>query len=423
MISMEYIINQIKDLCIKVTDGSHFSPVDDLNGEFQMYSVKDMEYNGFNDDNCKHIGKDMFDKLSKSDCRPLKNDILIAKDGSYLKYVFKCNETLNSCILSSIAILRPNIKKIDPDYFVYLLRTQSIKDAMASYVSGSALPRIILSDFKKMKIKMIEDKNIQTHIATILNNFDQLIENNNKRIKLLEEMAGSLYKEWFVRFRFPNHEKVKFENGLPNGWKIKELKEFGISLTSGSRPKGGIDDTLRDGIPSFGAEVIGDLGTFDFSNVKYIPHEYYQKMKRGRSTKYDILIYKDGAYIGKTTMFRDGYPFDKYCINEHVFFIEPNDIEYKNYLYFTLHQKEMFGLMQVLNRNAAQPGLSQDDVARIKIKIPSKSIIVKFNEIIDGILSLIFKYAKENLFLSKQRDALLPRLMSGKLSVEGKEVI
>ena len=138
---------------------------------------------------------------------------------------------------------------------------------------------------------------------------------------------------------------------------------------------------------------------------------------------YDILIYKDGAYIGKTTMFRDGYPFDKYCINEHVFFIEPNDIEYKNYLYFTLHQKEMFGLMQVLNRNAAQPGLSQDDVARIKIKIPSKSIIVKFNEIIDGILSLIFKYAKENLFLSKQRYALLPRLMSGKLSVEGKEVI
>ena len=92
---MKYEIETINDLCKKITDGSHFSPEHEDSGEYQMYSVKDMEYNGFNNSNCKMIGKEMFMKLLKSDCRPLKNDILIAKDGSYLKYAFKIKEDLN----------------------------------------------------------------------------------------------------------------------------------------------------------------------------------------------------------------------------------------------------------------------------------------------------------------------------------------
>ena len=311
---MEFIIKRINDLCTKITDGSHFSPSDEPSGKYEMFSVKDMEYNGFNIDDCKHIGEQMFQKLSRGDCRPLKNDILIAKDGSYLKYAFRCEKTLNSCILSSIAILRPNLNVIDPDYFVYLLRTQSIKGAMANYVSGSALPRIILSDFKKMKIKMIEDLNIQKNISKVLLNYDKLIENNTSRIKLLEKIAEQIYKEWFVRLRFPG-SKVSNENVMPENWKTMKLKDFGINLISGSRPKGGIDDFLKEGVPSFGAEVIGDLGTFDYSNVKYIPFDFYSKMKRGKNSDCDILIYKDGAYIGKTTLFMDGYPFEKYCIN------------------------------------------------------------------------------------------------------------
>ena len=115
---IEYKVETINDLCIKITDGSHFSPEHEETGEYQMYSVKDMDYNGFLNSDCKMIGKEMFLKLAKSDCRPLKNDILIAKDGSYLKCAFKVKEDLNACILSSIAILRPNIKNIDPDYFV-----------------------------------------------------------------------------------------------------------------------------------------------------------------------------------------------------------------------------------------------------------------------------------------------------------------
>ena len=141
-------------------------------------------------------------------------------------------------------------------------------------------------------------------------------------------------------------------------------------------------------------------------------------MKRGKNTGNDILLYKDGAYIGKVTLFRDSFPFSEYAINEHVFFISPTDKEYKNYLYFTLHQEAYFSLMQNLNRNAAQPGLSRPDIERVKILVPSMGILEEYNKIIEPMLNKIFKLAKQNNLLAKQRDLLLPRLMSGKLEVK-----
>lgn len=410
-------IVRIEELCKKITDGSHFSPSDEMLGQYPMFSVKDMTYNGFDDSDCKHINIDVFEKLARSDCRPLKNDILIAKDGSYLKHVFKCEEDLNACILSSIAILRPNLDVVNPDFFVYVLRTLSVKKAMANYVSGSALPRIILSDFKKMKIKINMDKIWQEKVSDILLKYDELIENNNKRIKILEQMAENLYKEWFVRFRFPGHETTEFENGMPKGWQTKRLGEFGVFLDSGSRPKGGIDDTLIEGVPSLGAEAVGELAQFDYSSVKYIPHEFYDKMKRGKFDGNAILVYKDGAYIGKTTIFRNKFPFENFAANEHVFLMKSTNFAYQNYLYFTLHQKEYFYLMQNLNRNAAQPGLAQPDIKRIKITVPTEDVAKRFNVVIEPLFDEIFQIAKTNRNLIKQRDMLLPRLMSGKLEV------
>lgn len=174
---------------------------------------------------------------------------------------------------------------------------------------------------------------------------------------------------------------------------------------------------MKDGYPSLGAECIKELASFDYSSVRLVPKIFYDGLKRGKNTGNDILLYKDGAYIGKVTMFRDKFPYAHYAINEHVFFVSPKDKEYKNYLYFTLHQYEYFQLMQNLNRNAAQPGLSRGDVERIKMVIPSWDIITLYNNNVEPILKVIFKLAKQNTLLARQRDLLLPRLISGKLEV------
>lgn len=299
-----------------------------------------------------------------------------------------------------------------PKYVYYFLQTMHLEQ----FNAGAGVPTLNQNHLHSLKL-LVHEKDKQEKVSTILSCYDEAIENNNKRIKLLEQMAQNLYKEWFVRFRFPGWQNVEFENGIPKGWKVEKLEDFGITLESGSRPSGGVDTSLEDGIPSLGAECINGLAEFDYSNVKYIPEEYYEKMKRGKNKGNHILIYKDGAYIGKVTLFRNKFPFEKYAINEHVFFLNTNNSNYLNWLYFTLKQESYFNLMQNLNRNAAQPGLSQPDIGRIKIRIPSEEVVIKFNEFVEPIFNTVFDLARANQNLAKQRDLLLPRLMSGKVEV------
>ena len=307
--------------------------------------------------------------------------------------------------------------KADYRYVYYFLKQQS--DNLNKLANGGAQQNLNSLIIKKYKIAL-PDLEVQQRIASILSTYDALIENNTKRIRLLEKMAENLYKEWFVRFRFRGHENVEMENGLPKGWKVEKLGEWGIELETGKRPKGGIDGSIKDGCPSLGAECIKELASFDYSSVKMVPKDFYDSLKRGKSSGNDILLYKDGAYIGKVTMFRDSFPYSEYSINEHVFFLSPMNIKYRNYLYFTLHQKEFFALMQNLNRNAAQPGLSRSDVERVKIVVPPSKIVEFFDLQVERMLKVIFSLAKQNSLLARQRDLLLPRLMSGKLEVKVK---
>lgn len=145
----------LDDVCIRITDGSHYSPADSPDSPYPMYSVKNMEAYGFNSSTCKHITEEEFCKMQKSDCVPLLDDILVAKDGSYLKEIFICSEEKDEAILSSIAIFRPDTSVIVPEILLYLLKQPSVrKDVGDNYVSGSALPRIVLKDFKKYRFML-----------------------------------------------------------------------------------------------------------------------------------------------------------------------------------------------------------------------------------------------------------------------------
>ncbi len=158
----------LDDVCTRITDGSHYSPADAPDSPYPMYSVKDMETYGFNPSSCKHISEEDFRKMQKGDCVPLLNDILVAKDGSYLKEIFICSEEKDEAILSSIAIFRPDINIIMPEILLYLLKQPSVrKDVGDNYVSGSALPRIVLKDFKKYRF-MLPPMDEQLKIGAIL---------------------------------------------------------------------------------------------------------------------------------------------------------------------------------------------------------------------------------------------------------------
>lgn len=401
---MEYTVKTINELCTKITDGSHFSPEHETNGQYPMYSVKDMEYNNFSNADCKMIGQAMFEKLSKTDCRPLKNDILIAKDGSYLKCAFKVNEDLNACILSSIAILRPNLKNIDPDYFVYLMRTKSIKGAMANYVSGSALPRIILSDFKKMKLKMISSLPTQQKIAAILSAYDNLIQNYKKQIQALQTAASELYKEWFVRFRFPGYKNAKFENGIPEGWKVARLKDIAKD----------VGKTITKNEINYEKDVYIPIDCIPNHNMALTEVSDIENAESSlqRFESGDILFGAMRVYFHKVILAPMQGVTRKTCFVIHA----KKDI-FHNYLYSLLFSNTTINYANTISVGATMPYVRWNDFIRMQCLFPSEKILNDYNKIISPIFKTIMNSYKYLSNLTQQRDLLLPRLMSGKLEV------
>ena len=179
-------------ICLKVTDGSHFSPKDEPSAKIPMLSVKDMEEFDFNLDSCKHISAEDYQKMVVNDCVPQVNDILVAKDGSYLKEIFICNEQRELAILSSIAIFRPDTSKIYPEILLAFLKSPRVlQEVRDNYVSGSALPRIVLKDFKKLQF-LLSDLEAQGEIAPLLAAIRSQIAVNVAKNQRLSQLRDSL---------------------------------------------------------------------------------------------------------------------------------------------------------------------------------------------------------------------------------------
>ena len=309
-----------------------------------------------------------------------------------------------------------NLSEANPKFIFYQLQQPDVIGWVENHAVGSTMLNLnttILSNIPLVLPKL----EIQNKISDILSAYDDLIENNQKQIKLLEEAAQRLYKEWFVDLHFPGYETTPIIDGVPEGWVKTDLDKIGCRLESGSRPKGGIDSTIKNGIPSIGAENVIGLGKYNFSAEKLISKEYYSKMKKGKLKDKDILIYKDGAYIGRTSLFQNGFPHKEASVNEHVFLLHMLNDDLQYYVFFTLYRHEYFLKMQKLNRNAAQPGINSKALLSLELVLPTYKLIEKFNFITTPIMMSIFTKAKQNKELIEDRDRLLPKLMGGELEV------
>jgi len=179
----------LEDVTSRITDGAHASPPTVEVG-LPMASVKDMYQWGINTASCRQISQDDFDELVRTDCRPLKNDILIAKDGSYLKHVFVAEDDMDVVILSSIAILRPN-GKYHPLLLATFLKLESTIEGLANIVTGAVIPRIVLKDFRKYKLLLPPKKLQDKALASIQPIYEKCWE-NDRQIRTLEKLRDTL---------------------------------------------------------------------------------------------------------------------------------------------------------------------------------------------------------------------------------------
>jgi len=322
-----------------------------------------------------------------------------------------------SCFPDSIVGFIANDKLTETKYIKYYI--DYIKTNIQNISHGTTQDNLSLKKLLLFDFLIPNNLNVQKKIVSFLSNYDRLIENNIKRIKLLEELAINIYQEWFLNFHFPGHKDVRFKDTkfgrMPEGWNIESLGNFLVALESGKRPKGGIDRSVKE-IPSIGAENIDGIANHNFEKEKYVSYDFYDSLKKGIVRDGDVGIYKDGAFIGKSTYFGDGFPHKKFCVNEHVFLLRTDNINItQKILYLWLQQESNINQIISLNSNSAQPGINQQDVGRLKILIADKLTTNKFDNLISPFFNTILNLAKKNLVLKKQKDLLLPYLISGKI--------
>lgn len=336
------------------------------------------------------ISENRYNEIKNKFGVPEEDDMLLTSVGSIgIPYLVKSSDKFYFKDGNLTWFRKYNRKLIDPSYLYQWVISSVGKETLTRLSMGAAQPALTISRLKNLSIN-IPSISVQQKIASILSAYDRLIENNTRRIRLLEQMAENIYKEWFVRFRFPEHEKVEMVNGLPKGWKINSLKEIcefkrGRNITSAE---------MCDGIIQVISAGVAPSGYHNKANVHGV----------------SVTMSSSGANAGYISIhYDDIWAADCSYISEK----ETEDIYY---VYELLNN-----IRQVINNfqiGAAQPHVYPKDINRIKTCVPPKELRIKANTNLSKIHKEIHKLYKQNQLLTHQRDLLLPRLMSGKLEVK-----
>jgi type I restriction enzyme S subunit len=326
--------------------------------------------------------------------------------------------TRRTTFQKSVAIVKPIVSRVEPNFLYFALQADIRR--LIEFAGGTAQKNLLLRDLRAFEVSL-PPLPVQRRIAGILSAYDELMENSQRRIRIFESMARALYREWFVHFRFPGHEKlprvVATLGDIPHGWEISRLGDHLSALDTGKRPKGGATSS-EGGVPSIGAENISGIGDHNYAAEKFVPRDFFRQMRRGLVQNRDVALYKDGAYIGRSSYFRDGFPHVECCVNEHVFLLRSSGIRLtQNALYLWLREPDTVHAIRATNSNAAQPGINQHGINGLKVVVPTASLANRFDETVEPLLAQIVNLAKRNQNLRRTRDLLLPKLMSGEIDV------
>ena len=389
----EWKYSTIGEACLLVTDGSHFSPKSVSDGQY-MVSVKDFTAYGFDFSNCRQINDEDYQRLEKAGCVPEYEDVLVGKDGArYFEDIIVYRQSERPALLSSIAILRCDTKEILPDYLYYLMKDPTFKqDIRDNYGSGSAIPRIILKDFKRMPIKY-PCIGKQERIISILRSLDDKIELNNKINENLEQQAQALFdKLMFVSdntecrvsdIAYLNPKRPLSKNKMarcidmsqlsttgafPSGWEMKPFTG-GMRFVNGDTLLARITPCLENGKTAF----------IDFLNENEVAFG---------STEYIVLAPKEGV------------PSEfLYCLARYPAFV---DYAVKN-----------------MNGSSGRQRVSAETIGQFALPEISKSDLSAFAENVVPMFKEMRCNFFENLRLAEIRDALLPKLMNGEIDIDG----
>lgn len=375
---------KLSECCLSISDGDHLPPPK-VDAGIPFITISDIDSsNRLNLDVKQFVPEEYYNNL-KDIRKAQRNDILYSVVGSFgIPVIIKGNDKF--AFQRHIAILRPDSTKVIPDYLFYIMKSYDFYMQADSVAIGAAQRTISLTALRNMTVEL-PSMDVQKKIATTLSRYDSLIDNYQKQIKLLEEAAQRLYKEWFVNLRFPGHENTKIVDGVPEGWEKKKLGSIAPILTGKKDANYGTPDgnypfftcsqePIKAPSYSFDAEAVLLAGNGDF-NVK--------------------------LYRGK---------FEAY---QRTYVLIPSNAD----LLYVLYNSVAKNMVKLANGASGSTikFLTKRMIENIDVLVPTNTILNEYNSLRRKIQQDLENIKSQLRLLTESRDRLLPKLLSGEIEV------
>ena len=336
---------------------------------------------------------------------PRANDLIFAREAP-AGNVALVQENQTVCLGQRTVLIRPNVQKVNPQYLVYYLLSPKPQYELLGTANGATVAHVNLPAIRNLKIELPE-KSVQDKIGTILVTYDDLIENNQKQIKLLEEAAQRLYKEWFVDLRFPGHENTKIVDGVPEGWNICPFSSK-VDIMSGGTPKTSIPDYYNGRIP-FYTPKDSDGAFFAYKTQMNITEGGLKNCNSRLYPPKTVVITARGT-VGKKTILAVPMAMNQSC---YALKMKENDAPY--YLFFALNN-EIKALQTMANGGVFNTIIGKT-FDSINIQIPKDPLIYGFEETVRPFMEQIKNKLQANSKLVEARNRLLLKMMNGEVEV------
>lgn len=401
-------MKKLIDICEFIVDCPHSTANDEGEG-YPLIRTPNIGQGRFILEGVHRVSQEVYEKRNAR-AIPRSGDLILAREAPAGNVaIIKNNQKF--CLGQRTVLIRPDIRKVNPDYLVYYLLAPLQQNNLKSSANGSTVAHVNMPVIRNLKVDLPE-LIIQNRIASILSAYDDLIENNQKQIKLLEEAAQRLYKEWFVDLRFPGHENVKIVDGVPEGWEKIIIGNY-VTIKSGYAFKS--SSWTTSGNPVVKIKDIKN-NMVDISALDYVDSTITEKLEEYRLNEGDLVIAMTGATIGKVglvpkiknlyTNQRVGKMFPKKCL------VHPTPFLFCFYSSALVQDK----ILALSSSSSAQPNISGKQLESFPL-MSNLVIVNKFNEILSDSFLIINDLRNQVYLLQEVRDRLLPKLMSGEIEV------
>lgn len=370
----------------------------------RLITAKVIKDGVINDSSFEYIGDEDYDAWMRRGL-PCQGDILITTEAP-LGEVARLRTTERIALAQRVILLRAKSSVIDPGFLFQALKSPPVKAELAKRATGTTVLGIKQSELREVRIPYVSVI-VQCRIAAILSAYDDLIENNTKRIKILEEMARSLYREWFVEFRFPDHGRIELRRQaqakVPVGWQASSLGHLVDEVRDAVDPRDVADDT-----PYFGLEHLPrrstTLGTWGEARE-------VQSAKL-RARRGEILFGKIRPYFHKVGV----VPVDAICSSDAIV-LRPRDALFFGLTLGCTSSDEFVAQATASSQGTKMPRANWEVLRKHPIPLPPNRILEQYNQLVVPMVDLASSLALKNRTLAMTRDMLLPRLISGEIQV------